>query len=61
MVSLTSTAAFGLMSNGDARMEALALLYFGFALSQLALHHTVSRSLLASLRLQFTSQALIAS
>ena len=41
---------------GGARMDALALLYFGFGFSQLALHHTVSRSLLASLRLQFTTE-----
>lgn len=57
-VPLTATAAFGLFSTGDTRMQALAALYVGYCVSQLALHHTVSRSLLASLRLQFTSQAL---
>lgn len=57
-IPLTATAAFGLVSTGDTRMQALAALYVGYGLTQLALHHTVSRSLLASLRLQFTSQAL---
>ena len=55
---LTAIGSLGLASTGDTRMETLAAIYLGFALSQLALHHTVSRSLLASLRLQFTSQAL---
>ncbi len=57
-VPLTAMAAFGLVSTGDTRMQALAALYAGYGVTQLALHHTVSRSLLASLRLQFTSQAL---
>jgi diguanylate cyclase (GGDEF)-like protein len=57
-IPLTATAAIGLVSTGDTRMQALAALYVGYGLTQLALHHTVSRSLLASLRLQFTSQAL---
>ncbi len=57
-VPLTATASFGLVSTGETRMQALAALYVGYGLSQIALHHTVSRSLLASLRLQFTSQAL---
>ncbi|MEZ5249649.1 MAG: hypothetical protein R2713_10675 [Ilumatobacteraceae bacterium] len=56
--TLTACASYGLFSTGDGRMQALAGLYIGFAVTQLALHHTVSRSLLASLRLQFTSQAL---
>ncbi len=57
-IPLTALASFGLVSTGDTRMQALAGLYAGYGVTQLALHHTVSRSLLASLRLQFTSQAL---
>jgi diguanylate cyclase (GGDEF)-like protein len=57
-IPLTACASFGLVSSGDTRMQALAALYVGYGITQLALHHTVSRSLLASLRLQFTSQAL---
>ena len=57
-IPLTATASYGLFSTGDSRMQALAALYIGYSVTQVALHHTVSRSLLASLRLQFTSQAL---
>jgi diguanylate cyclase (GGDEF)-like protein len=57
-VPLTASAAYGLFSTGDTRMQTLSGLYVGYGISQLALHHTVSRSLMASLRLQFTSQAL---
>ena len=57
-VPLTGAASGGLLTTSDTRMQALAALYVGYAMSQVALHHTVSKSLLASLRLQFTSQAL---
>jgi diguanylate cyclase (GGDEF)-like protein len=58
VVPLTTVAAAGLVGTGDSRLQTLAAIYVGFTLSQMALHHTVSASLLASLRLQFTSQAL---
>ena len=48
--------SLGLWSNGDGRLRALALLNLGYAVGPGCLHHTVSRSLLSSLRHQMTSQ-----
>lgn len=57
-IPLTISAAIGMASTGDGRMQALGLMFAFYSASQVALHHTISRSLLASLRLQITSQAL---
>ena len=55
---LTGCASYGLWSTGDGRLQALAVLNLGYVTAQAFLHHTVSRSLLSSLRLQMTSQTL---
>lgn len=55
---LTLWSSFGLWSSGDVTLRALAVLNMGYAVAQGFLHHTVSRSLLASLRLQTTTQTL---
>ena len=55
---LTLWSSFGLWSSGDATLRALAVLSIGYAVAQGFLHHTVSRSLLAALRLQTTTQTL---
>jgi diguanylate cyclase (GGDEF)-like protein len=57
-VPLAAIAGLGLWSTGNDRMEALAMLTLGYAASQFALHSAVSRSLLSSLELQFTTQEL---
>jgi diguanylate cyclase (GGDEF)-like protein len=48
--------SFGLWSNGDGRLRALAVLNLGYAVALGFLHHTVSRSLLSSLRHQMASE-----
>jgi diguanylate cyclase (GGDEF)-like protein len=54
---LTALAATGLAGADDLRMRALGLLFVLYGVSQVVLHHTVSRSYLSSLRLQVRSQS----
>lgn len=56
-VPLTAFASFGLWTVADVRMRALGSLFVLYGATQFALHHTVSRSLNESLRLQVTSQS----
>jgi diguanylate cyclase (GGDEF)-like protein len=58
LTPLTTLTALGLWSTDDGRLQALAALMVGFALSQTFLHQSVSTSLQSSLRLQLVSQAL---
>ncbi|MCU1360366.1 MAG: hypothetical protein JWN99_1655, partial [Ilumatobacteraceae bacterium] len=55
---LAACESLGLWSNGDGRLRALAVLNIAYAVAQGFLHHTVSRSLLTSLRQQMTTQTL---
>lgn len=54
---LTALASAGLSTVDDVRMRALGLLFLLYGASQYVLHHTVSRSMTASLRLQLRSQS----
>jgi diguanylate cyclase (GGDEF)-like protein len=57
---LVSIESAGLWAAGDGRLRALAVINLGYAVIMGVLHHTVSRSLLSSLRHELTSQGLAA-